>query len=129
MSRRSLPFAAALSLVAFPLAGACHGDHDHSEDDHADGDSHAHDEAGVPAEYAGMTNPLTANADVLAAAEMLYGQHCAGCHGAQGLGDGESGRDLTPAPTDLTDDHVLDAADDYLFYRISEGGGGCPARC
>ncbi len=32
----------------------------------------------------------------------LYVQHCAGCHGARGHGDGASGVGLVPAPTDLT---------------------------
>lgn len=32
----------------------------------------------------------------------LYLQHCAGCHGARGHGDGPSGVGLVPAPTDLT---------------------------
>lgn len=38
------------------------------------------------------------------------------------MGDGPGAEGLSPAATNLTEDHVQHATDGYLFYRISEGG-------
>ena len=77
--------------------------------------------ATVPAEYAGKTNPL--GADAAAAGEKAFLANCQMCHGPQGHGDGPAGGSLDPKPKNLA---VLqeNAGDDYLFWRISEGKPG-----
>lgn len=77
--------------------------------------------ATVPAEYAGLTNPLGAAA-ADAGAE-VFKTNCAMCHGPQGHGDGPAGQSLDPRPRDLA---VLQTkvADDFLFWRIREGKPG-----
>jgi mono/diheme cytochrome c family protein len=74
----------------------------------------------VAAEYKGRTAPTNASAD---AGERLFGAQCASCHGTGGNGDGPVGKALNPRAADLTDASMHDAVgDDYLYWRISEGG-------
>jgi mono/diheme cytochrome c family protein len=77
--------------------------------------------APMPAEYAGLTNPETADAHSLASGQEIYAANCAVCHGDEGRGDGPGAAALDPAPPPLNHTvHML--SDAYLFYRISEGG-------
>jgi high-affinity iron transporter len=77
--------------------------------------------APVPAEYAGKTNPLGAEAAPAGAA--LFATNCSACHGPEGHGDGPAGASLNPVPKNLP---VLSKSvgDDYLFWRISTGRPG-----
>jgi ABC-type oligopeptide transport system substrate-binding subunit len=59
----------------------------------------------IPTAYAGKTNPLAADPNAATA--------------------GPAGKSLTPPASDLTK-VVATAGDDYLFYRISEGGAMDP---
>lgn len=79
--------------------------------------------ANVPADYAGKTNPL--GADATAAGQTLYGVQCASCHGDSGKGDGPAGQALTPPAANLVDSASANG-DDYLYYRIAEGGAMDP---
>lgn len=72
----------------------------------------------VPGEYAGKTNPL-AEAGAAAGAP-IFQSNCVACHGTDGHGDGPAAAALDPAPANLADLGKT-AADDYLFWRISEG--------
>jgi mono/diheme cytochrome c family protein len=77
--------------------------------------------APIPAEYAGLTNPETADAHSLASGQEIFATNCAACHGDEGRGDGPGAAALDPAPPPLNHTvHML--SDAYLFYRISEGG-------
>jgi mono/diheme cytochrome c family protein len=73
----------------------------------------------IPTEYAGLTNPLPADAE---GAE-VFRINCAPCHGKLGHGDGPAGAALDPAPKDLSDLHPV-VGDDYLFWRINTGKPG-----
>ena len=75
----------------------------------------------VPAEYAGKSNPL--GEDAAGEGEKVFQTNCQMCHGPQGHGDGPAGGSLDPKPKNLA---VLQesTADDYLFWRISEGKPG-----
>ena len=77
--------------------------------------------APVPAEYAGLTNPLGAEAEE-AGAE-VFRANCATCHGPQGHGDGPAGQSLEPKPGNLAQVQTR-AGDDYLFWRIHDGKPG-----
>lgn len=79
-------------------------------------------DAPVPAPYAGRRSPLDVNADVLAAGNRLFVNRCAICHGSEGRGDGRGGPYVPPA-ADLT---AKLRDEDYLFWRISEGGYDAP---
>ena len=75
----------------------------------------------VPADYAGKTNPLGADAATAGAA--VFNTNCASCHGPQGKGDGPAGAALDPAPKDLAELQTR-AGDDYLYWRIVTGKPG-----
>jgi mono/diheme cytochrome c family protein len=94
-------------------SGGCGGGNGHDHDHHPD----------APAPYAGMENPYEGDEAAIAAGEALWGAHCVDCHGDEGKGDGPGATGLSPAPTDLTDDRHAHLPDDYLHWRIAEGGG------
>ena len=77
--------------------------------------------APVPAEYAGLTNPL-GEAAATEGAE-IFRTNCEMCHGARGHGDGPAGQALDPKPRNLANLQAQ-AGDDFLFWRISEGKPG-----
>ena len=77
--------------------------------------------AEIPAEYAGLKNPVPANDESIERGAMLYATNCASCHGDGGMGDGPTGSALNPAPAAVAHTSQM-MADDYLFWRISEGG-------
>ncbi|PKO18260.1 MAG: hypothetical protein CVU39_02140 [Chloroflexi bacterium HGW-Chloroflexi-10] len=83
------------------------------------------EEVTVPAPYSGMTNPFDGDSTAAAAGEEIYVTKCVSCHGETGKGDGPAGQALTPPAGDLTK-IVSTIGDDYLFYRISEGGAMDP---
>ena len=75
----------------------------------------------VPADFAGKSNPL--GADAATAGAEVFKTNCAACHGETGLGDGPAGAALDPAPQNLADLQAQ-AGDDYLFWRITTGKEG-----
>jgi mono/diheme cytochrome c family protein len=77
--------------------------------------------ARVPEPYAGQVNPLPADEASLDRGGEIYVQNCATCHGDGGMGDGPGGTNLDPALAPIAHTSQM-MADDYLFWRISEGG-------
>ena len=77
--------------------------------------------APVPAEYAGLTNPL--GADAADAGGEVFHTNCEMCHGPQGHGDGPAGQSLEPKPRNLAKIQST-AGDGFLFWRIHEGKPG-----
>ena len=75
----------------------------------------------VPAEYAGKTNPL--GAEAAPAGAEVFKTNCVTCHGPQGYGDGPAGAALDPKPKNLAELQTL-AGDDYLYWRINTGKDG-----
>jgi len=74
----------------------------------------------IPSEYAGLTNPL--GSDAATAGKTIFDVQCVSCHGTSGMGDGPAGPALAPPAANLVES-VAKYKDDYLHYRISEGGG------
>jgi putative copper resistance protein D len=64
----------------------------------------------------------------ITAGEGLYGQHCAGCHGATGAGDGPAGLRLPRPPADFRAAHTMHHTAGDLYWWISHGipGSGMP---
>jgi mono/diheme cytochrome c family protein len=77
--------------------------------------------ATIPEEYAGMSNPVAADDASLERGEELYATNCATCHGDGGMGDGPAGKALDPGPAPIAHTSQM-MGDDYMFWRINEGG-------
>lgn len=76
-----------------------------------------------PVQYGRRRNPVPETPDTTARGATLFAQQCIRCHGPNGKGDGTDGASLDPKPADFT---ARTHFDDYLFWRISEGGLGDP---
>lgn len=77
-----------------------------------------------PSTYVGKTNPVSGEA-AIAAGRKLFAANCVSCHGNTGKGDGLASPSLNPNPTDFAKT-IGGLKDDYLFWRISEGGAFPP---
>lgn len=70
-----------------------------------------------------MRSTVGQSPGVIAAGRKLYAQHCTGCHGTNGMGNGDMGKALSPSPALLA--YMITrpiAVDEYLVWSISEGG-------
>jgi mono/diheme cytochrome c family protein len=74
-----------------------------------------------PAEYAGKKNPVDGDTAAIEAGKQTFNIYCASCHGQSGQGDGPAAASLDPKPQDLAG-HEMEMGDDYLYWRIAEGG-------
>jgi len=81
--------------------------------------------APIPGEYKGLTNPVAGDEASLERGAEQYAALCAACHGDGGMGDGPAGVALDPAPSAIAHTSQM-MGDDYLFWRISEGGAFAP---
>ena len=78
--------------------------------------------AGQPA-----TDPLPATADSLQRGQVMFGEACAVCHGADGKGDGKLSSYFDPKPFDLTSDAVQRLSDADIFMIITQGRSVMPS--
>lgn len=82
----------------------------------------------VPEEVKRLKNPIAPTESTLKAAERIYLDECAECHGQHGKGDGPKAMMHTPAPADLTDAGQMNrVTDGEIFYQISEGKKPMPS--
>ena len=79
--------------------------------------------ASIPSDYAGSTNTNEIDDESVGRGGELYTKHCATCHGDKGLGEGPAGASLDPPASAIAHTSQM-LSDDYLFWRISEGGVG-----
>ncbi len=112
----------ALCTVAFALL-ACSKDEPVKSDRGKRGDAPL-TRPEPPGEYKGRQLPAGASVEE---GKKVFDAQCATCHGPNGKGDGPLGKTLKPSAGDLTDPklHGL-VGDDYIFWRISEGGAMPP---
>jgi mono/diheme cytochrome c family protein len=87
---------------------------------------HDPDEGDPTGDYAGMTNPLPLNMEVLDQGKTIFTRECLVCHGDAGRGNGPYRSGLQPTPPDFGDgsygtlDKPVYSDADY-FWRISVG--------
>ncbi|MCA9970008.1 MAG: cytochrome c [Anaerolineales bacterium] len=81
----------------------------------------ARHQATIPAPHAGLTSPIPADEASIARGGDIFALYCANCHGDGGMGDGPIAANLDPAPAPIAHTSQM-LGDDYLFWRISEGG-------
>ena len=82
---------------------------------------HQRHSAPIPKEYAGLTNTVANDGASLTRGAAIYSKYCATCHGDGGMGDGPESAGLDPLPAPIAHTSQM-MGDDYLFWRISEGG-------
>jgi mono/diheme cytochrome c family protein len=84
------------------------------------------DEGDPPAQYAGLTNPLSLTVEVLDQGKAIFIRECMVCHGDAGRGQGPYRLGLQPSPPDFGDGSYgtlqnPSYTDADYFWRISEG--------
>jgi putative copper export protein/mono/diheme cytochrome c family protein len=67
------------------------------------------------------TSPTGFDAIGIAHGAALYAQDCAGCHGAEGRGDGPLAKGMDIPPADLTAGHLWEHSDGELYWWLSHG--------
>jgi mono/diheme cytochrome c family protein len=116
---RKTPFVTLLAaLVILMIATACGGSADESN-------TLDIERPAPPADYAGRSNPLVEDGAAVEAGKLLYAANCASCHGPEAMGDGPAANSLNPKPKPLATE-MKSLQDDYLYWRISEGGAFPP---
>ena len=76
---------------------------------------------GIPDSSRQLRNPVAPSKDVLTAGRAHFADHCAICHGNDGAGRTEMGRNLYPRAPDLRLPQTQELTDGELFYIIENG--------
>ncbi|MFQ5900726.1 MAG: c-type cytochrome [Thermodesulfobacteriota bacterium] len=117
-----------LSVVIFLAIGlkvnAAKEEHMKENAEHQKGDmkdNHSHKP--VPPTYKDKKNPHWTHLNDIVVGARIYKNSCMVCHGENGDGKGFLERSLNPKPANFTDTEMMAmASDDYLFWRVNEGG-------
>jgi mono/diheme cytochrome c family protein len=75
----------------------------------------------VPLAARQAVNPVALTDEVLAEGREHFADHCALCHGNDGRGDTQLGRNLYPKPPDMQAPATQSLSDGELFYIIENG--------
>lgn len=75
----------------------------------------------TPSIYKGMQNPVANSEENFLAAREHFADHCASCHGNDGSGNTEMGRNLYPKSPDMRLPRTQGLSDGELFYIIENG--------
>lgn len=75
----------------------------------------------IPLEAGKKNNPLPETAAIVSQGQEVFLGSCAQCHGADGRGDTNVGRSMTPPAMDLSSSHVQHWSDAELFWIIQNG--------
>ena len=75
----------------------------------------------IPRRARNEANPLSATPDVLAEAKERFGERCANCHGNNGNGESNIGKNLYPKAPDLRLPATQNLTDGEIHYIIKNG--------
>jgi len=75
----------------------------------------------VPRSARALKNPVAYSSDVWAEGRAHFADHCASCHGNDGRGDTEIGRNLFPKAPDMRLASTQDKSDGELYWIIENG--------
>ena len=75
----------------------------------------------IPSTYKGLKNPISNTQENFVAAREHFADHCASCHGNDGSGNTEMGRNLYPKSPDMRLPRTQNLGDGELFYIIENG--------
>ena len=69
----------------------------------------------------GLTNPIPVSKEVVTEGQAHFADHCASCHGNDGSGNTEMGRNLYPKAPDMRLPATQSLSDGELYYIIENG--------
>ena len=95
----------------------------HSTEAHIPAEIPGPKDYGVPAEYANLVNPVSADDASLQRGEENYQTNCIRCHGEEGRGDGPIAARQNPKPSDYRADHVMELSDGGCITSLRMGCG------
>jgi mono/diheme cytochrome c family protein len=75
----------------------------------------------IPASARQMTSPQPSTPETVKAGMEHFADHCATCHGNDGSGDTEIGKNLYPKAPDMRKEETQSLSDGELFYIIENG--------
>jgi mono/diheme cytochrome c family protein len=75
----------------------------------------------TPSTYKGLPNPVSNTPENFTAAREHFADHCASCHGNDGSGNTEMGRNLYPKAPDMRQPRTQSLSDGEIFYIIENG--------
>jgi mono/diheme cytochrome c family protein len=75
----------------------------------------------LPSGAGGSKNPFASSPEVLQEASRHFADHCASCHGNDGSGNTELGRNLYPPAPDMRLPATQELSDGELYYIIHNG--------
>jgi mono/diheme cytochrome c family protein len=75
----------------------------------------------IPIAARQMSSPVASTPETVKAGLEHFADHCAICHGNDGRGDTEIGKNLYPKAPDMTSDVTQSLSDGELFYIIANG--------
>jgi mono/diheme cytochrome c family protein len=75
----------------------------------------------IPAPERNAKNPFSATPEVLSDARSHFADHCATCHGNDGSGNTEIGKNLYPKPPDMRQAETQSLTDGQIYYIIHNG--------
>jgi mono/diheme cytochrome c family protein len=75
----------------------------------------------LPADARQRPNPFASSTEVLQASARHFADHCASCHGNDGGGNTEMGRNLYPPAPDMREAATQQLSDGELYYIIRNG--------
>ena len=75
----------------------------------------------IPKDARRMQNPMTASPELLTEGRRHFADHCASCHGNDGRGNMEIGKNLYPPAPDMTLPATQNLTDGELYYIIENG--------
>lgn len=75
----------------------------------------------IPSSEQDAKNPIAPTAEVLSEARAHFADHCASCHGNDGTGKTEIGKNLYPKPPDMRQPETQNLTDGQIYYIIHNG--------
>ena len=79
---------------------------------------------GIPRPYDTARDSTPDTAEKLSRGAAVFVQHCQSCHGSTGVGNGQAGEELSPAPANLAwlARMPMSRSDPYMAWTVAEGG-------
>ena len=75
----------------------------------------------LPSEARQRKNPFTSSPELLRESARHFADHCASCHGNDGIGNTDIGRNLYPRAPDMRQSTTQQLSDGELYYIIHNG--------